>query len=545
MRSTLLKIVEQLVNRCPKSGRITGLRRDTGLAQILFPVLGVLALGWFLFRVVPKPSRAAYPCQRVAAGIGAGFLAYLVGLLLAYTGFRFVYQRLGKMLALVAVVAVVALGYYGMGRAQTRTPGQPIVQDLTPREGCNNPMGDGKGISPGRVVWVQDFRATPWDGKAGNWWQDENIDQLTVDRMFSRSLQSLTGTSSDAEAWDRLSHFYNKTNSRGERGYQKGEKIVIKLNLNADAKGTAWSNAGYPTPHAVYTMVRQLIEVAGVPGACVTLADPSRCLNQILYAKIRSHPGPDFQQVTFADKLGGEAPQRVKAEPDMKSPIHFTLPGNSKVVMYLPKIYTEATYLINYALVRPHRVFGITMAAKNHFGSVYDIQAKAFAPNVLHAFALWDYATPYQHGNVNGLVQLLGHRELGGKTLLYFGDGLYTSKNQSLSVVRWSTLNNRWFSSFLMSQDPVALDSVGYDLLCSEPNLTQGNPSFNGHVDGYLHEAALAGHPPSKARYDPEDDGTALQSLGVHEHWNNAAEKKYSRNLGKKEGVELIAISMD
>jgi len=112
-------------------------------------------------------------------------------------------------------------------------------------------------------------------------------------------------------------------------------------------------------------------------------------------------------------------------------------------------------------------------------------------------------------------------------------------------VVRWSTLNNRWFSSFLMSQDPVALDSVGYDLLCSEPNLTQGNPSFNGHVDGYLHEAALAGHPPSKARYDPENDGTALQSLGVHEHWNNAAEKKYARNLGKKEGIELIAISMD
>jgi len=292
-------------------------------------------------------------------------------------------------------------------------------------------------------------------------------------------------------------------------------------------------------------MVRQLIEVAGVPGACVTLADPSRCLNQILYAKIRSNPGPDFQQVTFADKLGDEAPQRVKAEPDMNSPIHFTLPGNSNIVMYLPKIYTEATYLINYALVRPHRVFGITMAAKNHFGSVYDTQAKAFTPNVLHAFALWDYATPYKHGSVNGLVQLLGHKELGGKTLLYFADGLYTSKNQSLSVVRWSTLNNRWFSSFLMSQDPVALDSVGYDLLCSEPNLTQGNPSFNGHVDGYLHEAALAGHPPSKARYDPENDGTALQSLGVHEHWNNAAEKKYARNLGKKEGIELIAISMD
>ena len=95
MRSTLQKMIEQWVTRCPKSGRLTGFRGDTRLAKILFPAMGVLAIGWFLFRVVPKPSRAAYPCQRVAAGIGTGFLAYLVGLLLAYTGFRFIYQSLG------------------------------------------------------------------------------------------------------------------------------------------------------------------------------------------------------------------------------------------------------------------------------------------------------------------------------------------------------------------------------------------------------------------------------------------------------------------
>jgi hypothetical protein len=32
-----------------------------------------------------------------------------------------------------------------------------------------------------------------------------------------------------------------------------------------------------------------------------------------------------------------------------------------------------------------------------------------------------------------------------------------------------------------------------------------------------------------------------LTSLGVHEHWNNATERKYSRNMGRKEGIELIA----
>jgi hypothetical protein len=32
-----------------------------------------------------------------------------------------------------------------------------------------------------------------------------------------------------------------------------------------------------------------------------------------------------------------------------------------------------------------------------------------------------------------------------------------------------------------------------------------------------------------------------LTSRGVHEHWNNATARKYSRNLGGKEGIELIA----
>ncbi|MCP4156765.1 MAG: hypothetical protein GY757_54125, partial [bacterium] len=45
----------------------------------LFPVTGLLALIWFLVRVVPKPSRAAYPCQRVAAPMAGGFLLWLTG----------------------------------------------------------------------------------------------------------------------------------------------------------------------------------------------------------------------------------------------------------------------------------------------------------------------------------------------------------------------------------------------------------------------------------------------------------------------------------
>jgi hypothetical protein len=55
-----------------------------------------------------------------------------------------------------------------------------------------------------------------------------------------------------------------------------------------------------------------------------------------------------------------------------------------------------------------------------------------------------------------------------------------------------------------------------------------------------MEEMALANNPPSGVVYDPERDGTRLGSLGVTEHWNNPVDKKYSRNLGKNKGIELL-----
>ena len=63
-------------------------------------------------------------------------------------------------------------------------------------------------------------------------------------------------------------------------------------------------------------------------------------------------------------------------------------------------------------------------------------------------------------------------------------------------------------------------------------------------VDGYLHEAALADNPPSGTFYDPNHPTatTRLASLGAHEHWNNAQDKQNSRNLGKRDGIELVRV---
>ena len=48
-------------------------------SKLILPGIGMIALLWFLIRVVPKPSRAAYPCQRAAFPLATGFIIWLSG----------------------------------------------------------------------------------------------------------------------------------------------------------------------------------------------------------------------------------------------------------------------------------------------------------------------------------------------------------------------------------------------------------------------------------------------------------------------------------
>jgi hypothetical protein len=246
--------------------------------------------------------------------------------------------------------------------------------------------------------------------------------------------------------------------------------------------------------------------------------------------KIKGNPGAAFQAVTFVVNADYGKSGRILPKPDMANPVRFAVSDLSPC--YLPEQVTAAKYMINVPLLRAHGIAGFTLSAKNHFGSTYFPNNGGWTPAPMHNHV----SSRSPMGSYNALVDLSGHRHLGGKTLLFIFDGLYTATSNEGSVVRYSTFGNAWASSLLMSQDQIAIDSVGLDILKSEPQF-----NVQGNADNYLHEAALADRPPSGSIYDPNGTGKPLASLGVHEHWNNPKEKKYSRNLGKKDGIELIA----
>jgi len=272
-------------------------------------------------------------------------------------------------------------------------------------------------------------------------------------------------------------------------------------------------------------MLRTLINDAGIPQKNITVFDASRFITDNIYDKCHK----EFPEVVFVDNVGGNG--RVKST-YVDNAIPYSA-DNGKLAQGLATCAVEADYLINIALLKGHVGQGVTLCAKNYYGvtSIYNDWRKNAHDNF----------NQDRQGNAKYMtfVDFMGHKDLGEKTMLFLLDGLYGAKLvNGIPTPKWqmAPFNNEWPCSLFASQDGVAIDAVGLDFLRSEwPDMV--DIAFS---DQYLIEAAQANNPPSKTVYDPEKDGTRIASLGVMEHWNNTKEKKYSRNLGKKSGIELI-----
>ena len=408
----------------------------------------------------------------------------------------------------------------------------------TPAEKSNQPVGEAKGIFPGRVVWVHDPNVAKWDGdtEGDGWWVDKFTDPALAAQMLSDTLRLLTGGKSEKEAWAALFRHYNVTHGRGNVGYRPGEKVAVKLNMNCSHQRDRISYGCYNTPQLSQALLRQLVTQAGVRESDIVVCDASRLMDDTIYVPCHA----EFPGIGFEDRDGIEG--RLTAVADRNVALHFGDPNTPDTgKTYLPASITGATYVINAANFKGHSLAAVTFCAKNHYGSVYRDGAKpedprkGWDPSNTHSAIT---VTKRPMGTYNAIVDFMGHKDFGGKTILYLVDALYAAPHQSVAPEKWesSPFDDHWTASVFASLDPVAIESVGVDFFAAERTAVK----MVGAVDNYLHEAALARKPPSKTRYAPDGDEKTLTSLGVHEHWNSPEKKQYSRNLGIGQGIELV-----
>jgi len=399
-----------------------------------------------------------------------------------------------------------------------RAPGDG--QTLAP----NVPLGEGRGIHPGRVVWAHDPAVAQWDGRTGLWWEDGQTSQAASDRVLAEAIERLTGCADQASAWSALFRHLNRTARGIDAGGSPGQRIAIKLNLN-NTQGHGPSAELNASPQLALSLLRSLVGEAGVAPDRITLFDASRFIPEELFRKCHA----EFPEAIYADHCGGDGRARVSYVPGA---IPYSI-DNGRVATGLAACAVEADYLIDVALLRGHEYQGVTLCAKNFYGATSI--AADWSKNAHDHFDAgrdghWQYLT---------FVDFLGHRHLGRKTVLFLVDGFYGSTTVTgAPALRWklAPFHGRWPSTLLASQDGVAIDSVGLDLIRSEwPDL----PDL-AWADRYLIEAALAHDPPSGTFYDPERTGQRLPSLGVVERWSGPQDQRYARDLGQGGGIELV-----
>lgn len=377
----------------------------------------------------------------------------------------------------------------------------------------NQPIGEGRGVHPGRVVWIHSPGVASWDGQTGLWVEDRWNSQSKADGMVSEAVRQLAGENKVEKAWKSLFRYFNKTHGKGNRGYKKGEKIAIKLNMNnaITHHDTVDLNS---SPFVTLALVRSLIKEAGVRQQDIVVCEPSRAITDSIYNKIHR----EFPGVVFIDNIGGDGRQKCEYYDER---IVYSQ-ENGKMARGLAKCIVDADYLVNSALLKNHKGPGVTLTAKNWYGATdISLMWRRNAHNGI--------SQDKRNGKpaYKTFVDYMAHKDMGQKTLLFLIDGTYGSRDvNGAPSPKWQKepFNGDWACSLIVSQDEVACDAVGMDMIIGEwPDFGSLN-----YCDEYLREAASLPNAPSGTVY--KQDGKPLQrSLGLMEHWNNAKERKYTK----------------
>jgi uncharacterized protein (DUF362 family) len=235
-------------------------------------------------------------------------------------------------------------------------------------------------------------------------WAGEKLTLTALREMVDDSITNLTGLMDAKEAWTAL--------------FKPTEQIAIKV--NAFQNSTIWTHV--PLVQAV---TDSLVE-AGHPAEQIVIYDTTNY---------------ELETAGFTINQDGPGVRCYGTESHYKEGWKV-----DHADVQLSTILLDCDALINMPVLKSHMIAAMTYALKNHYGTVNN-------PGSLH-------------GNINGkIAELNALPEIKGKTRLVIGDALEANLRYSNSWPYWKA---DWKGdSILMSYDPVAVDTVGAQILAA------------------------------------------------------------------------------
>ena len=323
--------------------------------KFIFFFIGIGSLIWFLIRVIPKPSRAMYPCQRAAFPVASGFVIWLTGTFVSFITFKKAREKysgskiyFSVILSVIAIISFVvswflipAIESYSRPLRTEAEPVPEFIHQYTVSENFASPLA--------KVAIVKSKKEYAYQLKA------EDIEELIKEAVEKDGV--LDTLIKDGQT------VVVKPNLVGNLEYSHGSKTLIPTN-SINGIITNWM-----TIRAVVNIVRKY-NPTGKVYVMEGSADGGTTRNiMAAYGYNNTNiPGvTDF--IPLEETCGWQEWNSTKLSkvtlPENKRlyPSNL-LPGDGNT-FYLNKIYYEADVLISVPLLKNHSMTSVTGGVKN------------------------------------------------------------------------------------------------------------------------------------------------------------------------------------
>jgi uncharacterized protein (DUF362 family) len=232
--------------------------------------------------------------------------------------------------------------------------------------------------------------------------KENNIKQAVVEKMLGKAIAKQQGTKTAKEAWQKL--------------FKPGDIVGIKVNC-------LFKNGASTHPEVTFAVVEGL-KMAGVKPENIIIWDRS---------------SKDLRMSSYTiNKEGG--PQVVADDGDWGREVK-----NGSINGKISKILDKITALVNVPILKDHGMAGVTVAMKNHYGSIHN-------PGDYHG----NHCDPY-------LADLNAIPEIKDKTRLVVVDAIRPVADGGPGLRSPECAWN--YYSLIVGTDFVATDKIGWDII--------------------------------------------------------------------------------
>lgn len=323
--------------------RFATLASKNWLYKPIFIIIGLVSLIWFLIRVIPKPSRATYPCMQTAFPIASTFVLWVVGSLGSIALFRKIPVAI-KNKNYLKVAAFTLFGALLLTLATTLNNDSIVVANSL--------------FKNAEIITVKkDYGNT--------------INQLKTKVGVVKSDKALV---TDIKYPEILSMVREAVRLAGGFGnlITDGKTVMLKPNLVNDYPNRTIEANGATTDYrvvqAVVDLVRELnphgkiIIAEGSGGDVATKTIMTRLkymdITGVNYTMGLEASSGNYRDFASDSLVAVNLPDELSQYPDDQKP-------NKSRTIYYNKRYYQADVLISIPVLKNHSTAGITGAVKN------------------------------------------------------------------------------------------------------------------------------------------------------------------------------------